>query len=123
MVTKQSRLKIVDNSGGKILRVFQLSRYGVSQKYSSSGDMVLGSLLRYKVGKRVHRKQLCGALILTSRRPIQRRNGMSIRFDESRGILFQQSKMVGTRVFGPASKEVEFKRVYSRFLVAVKQFV
>ena len=48
MIYKQTKLKIVDNSGAKIIKVFHLLKYSSSQNYSQSGDLVLGSIISYK---------------------------------------------------------------------------
>ena len=72
MIYKQTKLKIVDNSGAKIIKVFQLLKYSSSQNYSQSGDLVLGSIISYKVNKKVSKKQMCRVLLITSKKNIQR---------------------------------------------------
>lgn len=122
MIYKQTQLKIVDNSGAKVLRVFHLLRYPSSQNYSKSGDLVLGSIIKYKVNKKVSKKQIYKALIITSKKNVFRKNGISVRFDENRGVLFDESKMIGTRVFGPVSKGVK-RDFYNRLLVTTKKLI
>jgi len=122
MVYKQTKIKIVDNSGARFIRVFQLIKYSSSQNYCQSGDLVLGSIISYKVNKKVNKKQVCKALLITSKKNIQRGNGTCIRFDENRGILFDGNKSLGTRIFGPVSKEVK-KRVYTRLLFVTKKLI
>ena len=107
MVYKQTKIKIVDNSGAKFVRVFQLLKYPSSQNYCQSGDLVLGSIVSYKVNKKVSKKQMFKVLLITSKRNVQRTNGVFIRFDENRGVLVDGNKSVGTRIFGPVSKEVK----------------
>ena len=106
MVYKQTKIKIVDNSGARFIRVFQLIKYSSSQNYCQSGDLVLGSIISYKVNKKVNKKQVCKALLITSKKNIQRGNGTCIRFDENRGILFDGNKSLGTRIFGPVPREL-----------------
>jgi len=57
VIYKQTKLKIVDNSGAKFIKVFHLLKYSSSQKYSQSGDLVLGSVLKYKANKKINKKQ------------------------------------------------------------------
>lgn len=122
MIYKQTQLKIVDNSGAKSLRVFHLLKFPSSQNYSQSGELVLGSVIKYKVNKKVSKKQVYKALVITSKKNIFRKNGTFIKFDENRGVLFDAQKMIGTRIFGPVSKEI--KRVaYSRLLIATKKLI
>ena len=123
MIYKQTKLKVVDNSGAKFIRVFHLLKYPVSQNYSCSGDLVLGSVLKYKANKKINRKQLCRVLIITSKQNKFRKNGNFVKFDENRGIvLVDIKKLSGTRIFGPISKEVK-KGIYSRLLFITKKIV
>lgn len=123
MIYKQTKLKIVDNSGAKFIKVFHLLKYPVSQNYSCSGDLVLGSVLKYKTNKKINKKQLCQVLIITSKQNKFRKNGNFIKFDESRGvILIGMKKLLGTRIFGPLSKEVK-RGAYSRLLSITKRII
>jgi large subunit ribosomal protein L14 len=123
MIYKHTKLKIVDNSGAKLLRVFHLLKYPSSQNYSQNGELVLGSVIKYKVNKKVSKKQIYKALIITSKKNSFRRNGIFIKFDENRGVLFDNTqKMVGTRIFGPVSKEVK-RSSYTRLLITTKKLI
>jgi large subunit ribosomal protein L14 len=122
MIYKQTKLKIVDNSGAKFIKVFHLVKYSSSQKYSQSGDLVLGSVIKYRVNKKVTKKQIYKVLVITSSKNIFRRNGTFIKFAENRGVLIDAGKMLGSRIFGPVSKEVK-RGLYSRLLSATKKLV
>ena len=123
MVYKQTKLKIVDNSGAKFIKIFHLLKYSSSQNYSQSGDLVLGSVLKYKANKKINKKQLCKVLIITSKKNVFRKNGNFIKFDENRGVVVVDSKkLLGTRIFGPVSKEVK-RGTYSRLLSITKKIV
>jgi large subunit ribosomal protein L14 len=122
MIYKQTKLKIVDNSGAKIIKVFRLLKYPSSQNYSQSGDLVLGSIISYKVNKKVNKKQIYRVLIITSKKNIHRNNGICIKFDENRGVLVDENKSVGTRIFGPVSKEIK-RGSYTRLLFVTKKLI
>lgn len=124
MVYKQTKLKIVDNSGAKLIKIFHLLKYVLSQKYSISGDIALGSVKKYKANKKIIKKQICTSLIITSKKNILRKSGNFIKFDETRGILLTRDckKLVGTRFFGPISKEVR-RGNYSRLLSISKSII
>lgn len=110
MVLKQTKIKIVDNSGAKIIRVFHLTNCPLRPRSSSVGDVVLGSLLKYRSNKKVIKKQQYRVLIVTAKINTLRRNGTYARFDETRGVVINASqKLVGTRIFGPISKVVRYK--------------
>lgn len=124
MVYKQTKLKIVDNSGAKLIKIFHLLKYTLSHKYSISGDVVLGSIKKYKANKKLVKKQICTSLIITSKKNVLRKGGNSIKFDETRGILLTRdcTKLVGTRFFGPITKEVR-RGAYSRLLSISKSII
>lgn len=124
MVFNQTKLQITDNSGAKQIKIFHLFKYSVSQKCSSSGDLVLGSIRKYKAHKKLCKKQICTGLIVTSRKNVLRRNGNFIKFDETRGVLLTRDfkKLLGTRIFGPISKEVR-RGSYSRILSISKTVI
>lgn len=123
MVSKQTKLAICDNSGAKTIKVFHLIKYPLSQKYSRSGDVVLGAIWSYKAHKKINKKQLCKVLITTSKKQLLRKNGNLIKFDKSCGVvLLNEKKLLGTRVFGPVSKEVR-RGAHSRLLSIAKTVV
>jgi large subunit ribosomal protein L14 len=123
MLYKQTKLKITDNSGAKLIKIFHLVGYSSPQNYSKMGELVLGSILKYKANKKIVKKQLCRALIITSKKSLYRKNGNFIKFDENRGILVTDNKkLLGTRIFGPISKEVR-RGNYSRLLSIIKKVV
>ena len=116
MIYKQSTLMICDNSGAKLVRVFHLYRYPSSQKYSCNGDVVLGSVIKYKAHKKMVKKQICKVLLTTSKQNRFRKNGNLVRFDKNGGVvLLKNDKLLGTRVFGPVSKDIR-RGSYSRLL-------
>jgi len=122
VIYKQTKLKIVDNSGAKFIKIFHILKYSSSQNYSQSGELVLGSIIKYKVNKKVDKKQIRKALVITSKKNIFRKNGIFIKFDENRGVLIDNNKLLGTRIFGPISKEVK-RGIYSRLLSVTKKLI
>lgn len=123
MIQKQTKLKITDNSGIKLVRVFHLYKYSLGKNSSSSGDLVLGSVLSYKSNKKITKKQIYQVLITTVKKNNFRKNGNFIKFDENRGITFSDfKKLVGSRIFGPISKEMKCSS-YCRLLTLVTKIV
>lgn len=123
MIHKQSKVKIVDNSGAKLAKVFHLFGYSSTQNYSKVGDLVLGSVLRFKANKKIIKKQMCKILLVTTKKSVFRKNGTFIKFDENRGIIVADTKKIlGTRVFGPLVKEVRGGS-YARLASMVKKVI
>jgi len=107
MIQKETKIKIFDNSGAKILKCFHLANYS-KKKYNKMGNIVLGSVVKYKSNRKIIKKQICKTLISTSKKQFLRKNGNFIKFDENRGIILSDNNaLMGTRVFGPVVKEVK----------------
>jgi large subunit ribosomal protein L14 len=123
MIHKQAKLKIVDNSGAKLVKVFHLFGYSSTQNCSKAGDLVLASVVRFKANKKVEKKQLCKVLVSTTKKSVYRKNGNFIKFDENRGIIVVDSKKIlGTRIFGPLLKEIR-GGCYTRLASMVKKVI
>ena len=66
---------------------------------------------------KVKKGQVVNALIVRSKKGVRRNDGSLIKFDENAAVLLnQQQAPIGTRVFGPVSRELrseEFMRIVS----------
>lgn len=122
MIKKETKVKIFDNSGAKVLKCFELAGYS-KKKYNQMGDFVLGSVIKYKSNKKIIKKQICKSLIITSKKQLLRKNGNFIKFDQIRGVILSENNdLLGTRVFGPVAKEVKKKKA-TKVLSIIKVFV
>ena len=122
MIYKETKVKVLDNSGAKVIRCFQLANYS-KKKYSVAGDVISGSVIKYKFNRKVKKKQICKVLLITSKKNVLRRNGSCVKFDENRGVAVSDARvLLGTRVFGPISKEVRSKNKNSK-LVSLVSFI
>lgn len=104
MVVSQTKIKIIDNSGASFIRVFRLLRYPLQPKVSQVGDFVLGSVISYKAHKKIAKKEICKVLIVTKKIFCSRKSGSFTKFDETRGVIIKDQKLLGSRIFGPISK-------------------
>ena len=87
MVQVETNLKVADNSGAKVVRIFRI-KGGSVKKSASVGDIVTGVIVRTKKG-------------------VKRENGAVIKFDDNAVVLLKKDGMpVGTRVFGPVAREL-----------------
>jgi large subunit ribosomal protein L14 len=122
MICKQSRLKIIDNSGAKVVKVFHIFSLFSKKNCTRIGGRVLGSAIEIKANRKVSKKQLCNVLIISTKKNFLRANGNFIRCDENRGIVLSESqKILGTRIFGPIIKEVRL--LNSRLLLTADKII
>ncbi len=107
MIQPRSIVKIADNSGAKIGRVFKV--LGSSKKrYASIGEKIVISIQKAEPRKTTKKKDVCYAVVVRQRAPFRRKDGSYIRFDENAVVLVLKDKLEPTagRVFGPIPREV-----------------
>lgn len=107
MIQPQSIVKIADNTGGQIGRVFKV--LGSSKKrYASIGELVVISIQKAMPRKTTKKKDVCYAVVVRQRAPFRRKDGSYIRFDENAVVIVVKDKLepVAARVFGPIPREI-----------------
>ena len=109
MVQPRSIVKIADNSGGKIGRVFKV--LGSSKKrYASIGELVVISVQKAEPRKTTKKKDVLYAIVVRQKAPFRRKDGSYIRFDENAVVLVvkdaKKKEPIAGRVFGPIPREI-----------------
>ena len=107
MIQARSIVKIADNTGGKIGRVFKV--LGASKKrYASIGELVVLSVQKAEPRKAVKKKDVLYAVVVRQRSPFRRKDGSYIRFDENAVVIVEKTKKepIARRVFGPIPREI-----------------
>jgi len=109
MVQKETNLVVADNSGARIVRIFNL--YGGSYRKSSSiGDIVLCAVKDAIPNGKVKKGDIVRAIIVRTKKAINRPDGSQIAFDDNACVLINEDGTpVGTRVFGPVARELRDK--------------
>ncbi len=109
MIQTHTIVKIADNSGGKIARVFTILG-GHRHRYARIGDLVVVSIQTAEPRKQVKKKEVLRAVIVRTKQPTRRKDGSYVIFDENAAVLVEKSgkEMVlkGNRVFGPVPREL-----------------
>jgi large subunit ribosomal protein L14 len=107
MIQPQTLVKITDNSGGKIGRVFKV--LGDSKKrYARIGDIVVLSVQTAEPRKLVKKKEVLRAVVVRQKQPFRRKDGSYISFDENSVVIVDKEKKEprAGRVFGPIPREI-----------------
>jgi large subunit ribosomal protein L14 len=107
MIQPRSIVKIADNSGGMIGRIFKV--LGSSKKrYAKIGDIVVLSIQKAQPRKAVKKKAVMYGIVVRSKNALRRKDGSYVRFDENAVILIDKDKKVpiAGRVFGPIPREI-----------------
>lgn len=110
MIQDRTLVKIADNSGGTIGRVFKILG-GSKKRYAGIGDQVVISIQTAQPRKAVKKKEVHKAVIVRQVKPLRRKDGSYIRFDDNAVVLItgagkEPKEPKATRVFGPIPREV-----------------
>jgi large subunit ribosomal protein L14 len=107
MIQDGTVVKIADNSGGKIGKVFKVLN-GAHRRYAGLGDLVIISVKVAEPRKGVKKKDVHQAVVVRQRNAHRRADGSYIRFDENAVVILDKGKKEpkGGRIFGPIPREI-----------------
>jgi len=107
MIQPQTIVKIADNSGGKIGRVFKVLG-GSKKRYAELGEKVVLSVQSAEPRKLVKKKDVVYGIVVRQRKPFRRKDGSYVSFDENAVVLVDKEKPEprANRVFGPIPREI-----------------
>lgn len=110
MIQMQSVLDVADNSGAK--KVMCIKVLGGSHRMISSiGDVIVVSVKEAVPNSKVKKGDIHRALIVRSKKGVSRTDGGVIKFDTNAVVLLnKQGEPIGTRVFGPVTRELRAKK-------------
>jgi len=110
MIQMQTNLSVADNSGAR--RVQCIKVLGGSKHMTAGvGDVIVVSVKEAIPRGRVKKGEIHRALIVRTKSDIHREDGSTIRFDRNAAVLLDpQGEPIGTRIFGPVTRELRARR-------------
>ena len=116
MIQAQTYLDIADNSGAR--RVMCIKVLGGSKRrYAGVGDVMKVTGKEAIPRGRVKKGQGLDAVVVRTKKGVRRPDGSLIRFDGNAAVLLNAQKQpIGTRIFGPVTRELRtdnFMRIVS----------
>ncbi|MFH1667910.1 MAG: 50S ribosomal protein L14 [Candidatus Komeilibacteria bacterium] len=110
MIQAESKLKIADNTGAKMIKVIQVQN-GYKRRYAGVGDLVVAAVKVAQPHSMVKKGDVVTAVIVRQRKEKRRADGTYIRFDENAAVIIDKKTKEprGTRVFGPIARELKAK--------------
>lgn len=107
MVQDGTVVKIADNSGAQIGKIFKILG-GSKRRYAGIGDVVVLSIKKAEPRKAVKKKDVCYAVIVRQKKAFRRKDGSYIRFDENAAVILEKGKKEprAGRIFGPIPREI-----------------
>ena len=110
MIHVETRLEVADNSGAREVQCIKL--LGGSRVHSATvGDTIIVTVKEAIPRGRVRKGDIHQAVIVRTAKEIRRADGSAIRFDRNAAVLItNQGDPIGTRIFGPVTRELRSKR-------------
>lgn len=110
MIQTQSYLEVADNSGAR--RVMCIKVLGGShRRYARIGDLIKVSVKEAIPRGKVKKGQVMNAVVVRTRKGVRRQDGSLIKFDDNAAVLLNaQNAPIGTRIFGPVTRELRSER-------------
>ncbi len=110
MIQMQTNLEVADKSGARRVQCIKVLG-GSGRKTASVGDVIVVSVKEAIPRGRVKKGDIHRAVIVRTAKEIRRSDGGAIRFDKNAAVLLtQQNEPVGTRIFGPVTRELRAKQ-------------
>ena len=106
MIQMQSRMEVADNSGARQVQCIKVLG-GSKRRTANIGDVVIVSVKDAIPRGRVKKGTVQRAVIVRTKKGLNRSYGEKIRFDTNACVLINQAgEPIGTRIFGPVTREL-----------------
>ncbi|MEX0385388.1 MULTISPECIES: 50S ribosomal protein L14 [Spiribacter] len=110
MIQMQTLLGAADNSGAREVQCIKVLG-GSKRRYAGIGDIIKVSVKDAIPRGRVKKGEVYNAVVVRTKRGVRRPDGSLIRFDGNAAVLLNNNlQPIGTRVFGPVTRELRTER-------------
>ncbi|CAG0941075.1 50S ribosomal protein L14 [Gammaproteobacteria bacterium] len=106
MIQMRTMLNAADNSGARRLMCIKVLG-GSKRRYAGVGDIIKVSIKDAIPKGRVKKGEVYSAVVVRTTKGVRRPDGSLIRFDDNAAVLLTSKlEPVGTRIFGPVTREL-----------------
>ena len=106
MIQMQTVLRVADNSGARKVQCIKVLG-GSHRRYAGIGDVIKVSIKDAIPRGRVKKGEVYSAVVVRTKKGVRRPDGSLIQFDDNAAVLLSpQLQPVGTRIFGPVTREL-----------------
>ena len=110
MIQAESNLEVADNSGARRVQCIRVLG-GARRRWASIGDVIVVAVKEANPRGKVKKGDVHRAVIVRTAKEIHRQDGTAIRVDRNAAVLINnQGEPIGTRIFGPVTRELRAKR-------------
>jgi len=109
MIQVESRLKVADNSGAKLVLCIKVLG-GSKRKYARVGDVIVVAIKEAIPNSNVAKGSVQKAVVVRTAKEFGRKDGSYIRFSDNAAVVINDNgEPRGTRIFGPVARELRDK--------------
>jgi large subunit ribosomal protein L14 len=109
MIQMQTTLKVADNSGARSVQCIKVLG-GSHRRYAAIGDVIKVSIKEAIPRGKVKKGDVYNAVVVRTAKGVRRNDGSLIRFDDNAAVLLNaKHEPIGTRIFGPVTRELRGK--------------
>ena len=106
MIQMQSMLSAADNSGARQVQCIKVLG-GSKRRYARIGDVIKVTVKEAIPRGKVKKGQVMTAVVVRTKKGVRRPDGSLIKFDDNAAVLLNaQQAPIGTRIFGPVTREL-----------------
>ena len=110
MIQMRTMLQAADNSGAKSLMCIKVLG-GSKRRYANIGDVIKVSVRDAIPRGKVKKGEVYDAVVVRTRKGVRRADGSLVRFDGNAAVLLNNKlEPIGTRIFGPVTRELRSER-------------
>jgi len=110
MIQMQTNLGVADNSGAKRVQCIKVLG-GSHRRYAGIGDVIKVAVKDAIPRGKVKKGDVLSAVVVRTKKGVRRPDGSAIRFDNNAAVLLNnQMQPIGTRIFGPVTRELRTER-------------
>ncbi|MEQ1720462.1 MAG: 50S ribosomal protein L14 [Nitrosomonas sp.] len=110
MIQMQTILKVADNTGAKSVMCIKVLG-GSKKQYAEIGDVIKVSVKDAAPRGRVKKGEVYNAVIVRTAKGVRRVDGSLLKFDDNAAVLLNNKlEPIGTRIFGPVTRELRNAR-------------
>jgi large subunit ribosomal protein L14 len=122
VIQERTILKVADNSGARLVRVFRMLG-GSRRRYAYLGDVVVASVQNALADSTVKKGDVVKCVVARTRKERARPDGSTVRFDDNACVLIDDNgEPRGTRIFGPIARELR-ERNYLKIISLAPEVV
>ena len=110
MIQMQTVLDVADNSGARRIQCIKVLG-GSKRRYAGVGDVIKVSVKDAIPRGKVKKGEVYNAVVVRTAHGVRRPDGSAIKFDGNAAVLLNnQLQPIGTRIFGPVTRELRSER-------------